>query len=55
MANFKQAFEKTLKFEGGYANDPDDHGGKTMYGITEAVARGEIDQFTFWYYLVTLI
>jgi lysozyme family protein len=39
MANFKQAFEKTLKFEGGYANDPDDHGGKTMYGITEAVAR----------------
>jgi lysozyme family protein len=39
MANFEKAFAKTLKFEGGYANDPDDHGGKTMYGITEAVAR----------------
>jgi lysozyme family protein len=39
MADFEQAFKKTLAFEGGYANDPDDHGGKTMYGITEAVAR----------------
>jgi lysozyme family protein len=40
MADFEKAFSKTLKFEGGYANDAADHGGKTMYGITEAVARG---------------
>jgi lysozyme family protein len=40
MADFEPAFKKTLHFEGGYANDAADHGGKTMYGITEAVARG---------------
>lgn len=31
--------EDVLKAEGGYANDPADAGGETMYGITAAVAR----------------
>jgi lysozyme family protein len=39
MADFERAFTKTLALEGGYANDPDDAGGETMYGITEATAR----------------
>lgn len=39
MANFNHAIEKTLKLEGGYANDSNDAGGETNYGITEAVAR----------------
>jgi lysozyme family protein len=48
MASFEQAFKKTLAFEGGYANDPDDHGGKTMYGITEAVARAHGYKGAMW-------
>ena len=40
MADFEKAITKTLKLEGGYANNKYDTGGKTMYGITEAVARG---------------
>jgi len=36
---FEQALERTLGHEGGYANDPKDRGGETMWGITEAVAR----------------
>lgn len=28
-----------IEVEGGYSDDPNDAGGKTMYGITEAVAR----------------
>lgn len=39
MANFEKAITKTLKLEGGYVNDPDDPGGATRYGITEATAR----------------
>lgn len=31
------ALKFTLQFEGGYVNDPDDPGGKTNYGVTEAV------------------
>lgn len=34
MANFKEAINKTLKFEGGYVNDPDDSGGETFLGIS---------------------
>lgn len=33
MANFKDAFQITMKNEGGYANDPDDNGGETYAGI----------------------
>lgn len=34
MANFKIAFDRTMKHEGGYANDPDDRGGETYMGIS---------------------
>ena len=37
--NFDQAFDILLKHEGGFVDHPDDPGGKTRYGITEAVAR----------------
>jgi lysozyme family protein len=37
--NFLTAFEKLLKHEGGFSNHPSDPGGKTRYGVTEAVAR----------------
>lgn len=37
--NFAAAFEKLLKHEGGYSDHRDDPGGKTRYGVTEAVAR----------------
>ena len=33
MANFNEAFENTMKSEGGYVNDPDDPGGETYKGI----------------------
>ncbi|MCS7317306.1 MAG: N-acetylmuramidase [Candidatus Dojkabacteria bacterium] len=36
MANFNFAIEKTLKWEGGYVNDPKDPGGETKYGISKA-------------------
>ena len=39
MANFDKIFNDIILIEGGYSNHPDDRGGKTMYGITEAVAR----------------
>ena len=37
--NFDDAFDRLLEHEGGYSNHAADPGGKTMYGITEAVAR----------------
>ena len=37
--NFTTAFENLLGHEGGYSDHKDDPGGKTRYGITEAVAR----------------
>ncbi len=42
MTVFDDALKITLMHEGGYSNDPADHGGETMYGITkrEAVANG---------------
>jgi lysozyme family protein len=36
---FNELFEEVLMKEGGYSNHPYDPGGKTKYGITEAVAR----------------
>jgi len=33
MANFDKAFERVLKNEGGYVNDPDDAGGETYKGV----------------------
>lgn len=37
--NFNHAFEKLILVEGGYSDHAADLGGKTKYGITEAVAR----------------
>ena len=37
--NFDEAFSKLIGYEGGYSDDARDPGGKTRYGITEAVAR----------------
>jgi lysozyme family protein len=34
--NFDSAFEHVVGVEGNYSNDPFDHGGPTMYGITQA-------------------
>ena len=39
MADFDAAVKRTMGHEGGFANDAADPGGKTNYGITEAVAR----------------
>lgn len=36
MANFNVAFQKVLKHEGGYVNDPDDPGGETYKGIARS-------------------
>ncbi len=33
---FDNAFQTVLMNEGGYVNDPDDHGGETKYGISKA-------------------
>jgi len=40
MANFKEAYEKTMGHEGGYANDPDDAGGETYKGISRVYNPG---------------
>lgn len=37
--NFDVAFAKLLGHEGEFSDHPDDPGGKTRYGVTEAVAR----------------
>jgi len=34
---FEQALEHVLQFEGGYVDNPDDPGGATNFGITQAV------------------
>lgn len=39
MSNFEKALAFVMKHEGGYVDHPDDPGGKTKYGITEATAR----------------
>lgn len=37
--NFDTAFSLLLGHEGDFSNHPEDPGGKTRYGVTEAVAR----------------
>ncbi len=37
--DFDTAISKVLQHEGGFADHPEDPGGRTRYGITEAVAR----------------
>ncbi|MDD2798443.1 MAG: glycosyl hydrolase 108 family protein [Bacteroidales bacterium] len=36
MAQFQEAFEKVMKNEGGYVNDPQDPGGETYKGIARS-------------------
>lgn len=40
MADFQSAVQKTLAHEGGYVNNPNDKGGPTKYGITQADLPG---------------
>ena len=35
MADFDIAHDKVMKFEGGYSNNPNDHGNETMMGLTK--------------------
>lgn len=44
MADFNKAFERTMKAEGGYVNDPDDPGGETYMGI----ARSRNSKWAGW-------
>ena len=37
--SFEISFQQVVMIEGGYSDHPSDTGGKTMYGITEQVAR----------------
>lgn len=39
MSLFEDCFRELVLIEGGYSDHPSDRGGRTMYGITEAVAR----------------
>jgi lysozyme family protein len=40
VADFNQAVQKTLVHEGGYVDNPNDKGGPTKYGITQADMPG---------------
>lgn len=35
MSHFQKVVERTLGYEGGYSNDPNDSGGKTRWGISQ--------------------
>lgn len=39
MSAFERAIKEVFHVEGGFSNDPNDRGGPTKYGVTEAVAR----------------
>lgn len=55
MANFNIAIGLTLQHEGGYVNDPNDSGGETNFGITQADMPGvsikdlTVEQATAYY------
>ncbi|MBN8747351.1 MAG: glycoside hydrolase family 108 protein [Variovorax sp.] len=38
---FDEAFDRLIGHEGGYSDNPADPGGKTMWGVTEKVARAK--------------
>lgn len=40
MSNFDRALAFVFGVEGGYSNDPDDHGGPTRFGVTQATYDG---------------
>lgn len=44
MANFKEAYDITAKYEGGYVNDPADAGGETIFGV----ARNSWPNLAMW-------
>lgn len=44
MANFEQAVERTLQWEGGYSVDPHDPGGETLFGV----ARKRHPEWSGW-------
>lgn len=55
IENWHKAFEEVIKSEGGYVNDPHDHGGETNLGVTKkawgeylgrAIADGEMKALT---------
>ncbi len=39
--NIEELIDALIEREGGYVNHPDDKGGPTCFGITEAVARAQ--------------
>lgn len=41
MANFNHVFDKLMKHEGGFVNDPTDKGGATNWGVTLAVWKSK--------------
>lgn len=45
MADFFQAKNKTLIFEGGYANDLQDRGGETIFGISRRFSEPKYPDF----------
>ena len=44
LDHFYQAIERTMAFEGGWSDDPDDRGGQTTYGITEGTWKSFRDR-----------
>lgn len=45
MSRFQQCQTVTAKWEGGWSDHPDDPGGKTMYGLTDAVWQAYLRRY----------
>jgi len=45
MKNFNTAVAQVFFVEGGYSNHPQDHGGKTKYGITEKTLKAWLKEY----------